>query len=60
MRDPFIVGSPEDCVAALARYHALGVTHATVRLFWPQMAQAQVLRMIELVGAKVIPAVPSR
>lgn len=56
MRDAFVIGSPEDCVAALAPYRALGVTHVTVRLLWPRMEQAEVLRMIELVGAKVIPA----
>jgi len=56
MREPFIVGSPEDAVEALAPYRDLGVTHVAARLFWPLMAQAQVLRMIELVGAKVLPA----
>jgi alkanesulfonate monooxygenase SsuD/methylene tetrahydromethanopterin reductase-like flavin-dependent oxidoreductase (luciferase family) len=54
--DPFVVGSPEDCVEALARYRQLGVTHVAARLHWPGMAHAQVLRMIELVGARVIPA----
>ncbi len=57
MRDPFIVGDPDDALAALARYAALGVTHATVRLLWPHMPQAEVLRMIELVGARIVPAV---
>ena len=56
MRAPFIVGSPGDCLAALARYRDLGVTHVTVRLFWPLMEQRQVLRMIDLVGARIIPA----
>jgi alkanesulfonate monooxygenase SsuD/methylene tetrahydromethanopterin reductase-like flavin-dependent oxidoreductase (luciferase family) len=57
MEDPFIVGGPEDCAAALRRLRDLGVTHVAVRLFWPLMEQAEVLRMIELVGAKVLPAV---
>lgn len=56
MRDVFVIGTPEDCVEALARYRALGVTHVTLRLFWPLMEQAAVLRMIELVGRRVIPA----
>jgi alkanesulfonate monooxygenase SsuD/methylene tetrahydromethanopterin reductase-like flavin-dependent oxidoreductase (luciferase family) len=56
MRDPFIIGSPDDCLASLARYRDLGVTHVTVRLFWPLMEQTQVLRMIDLVGARIIPA----
>ncbi|HXH82477.1 MAG TPA: LLM class flavin-dependent oxidoreductase [Candidatus Tectomicrobia bacterium] len=55
MRDPFIVGSPEDCVETLHRHAAMGVTHVAVRLFWPHMAQAEVLRMIHLVGERVIP-----
>lgn len=57
MRESFIVGSPGDCVEALTRYRELGVTHVGVRLFWPLMKQTDVLRMIELVGATVIPAV---
>lgn len=60
MQHPFIVGSADDCVEALARYRDLGVTHVAVRLFWPRMEQAQVLRMIDLVGARVIPAVKQR
>lgn len=55
MRDPFIIGSPEDCLEALARYRALGVTHVAARLFWPEMEQAEVLRMIELVATRVMP-----
>lgn len=57
MPDPFVVGSPDECVETLARYAGLGVTHVSVRLFWPLMEQAEVLRMIELVGARVLPRV---
>lgn len=60
MGDPFIVGSPDDCVETLARLAALGVTHAATRLFWPTMSQAQTLKMIELVGARVIPRLAGR
>jgi alkanesulfonate monooxygenase SsuD/methylene tetrahydromethanopterin reductase-like flavin-dependent oxidoreductase (luciferase family) len=56
VRDAFIIGNPDDCLASLARYRDLGVTHVTVRLFWPLMEQADVLRMIQLVGAHIIPA----
>jgi alkanesulfonate monooxygenase SsuD/methylene tetrahydromethanopterin reductase-like flavin-dependent oxidoreductase (luciferase family) len=57
MKDAFLVGGPEDCVEALRGLAALGVTHAALRLFWPHMEQREVLRMIELVGREVIPAV---
>jgi hypothetical protein len=43
-------------VEALARLAVLGVTHVAARLFWPTMSHAQTLAMIELVGARVIPA----
>ncbi len=56
LRDPFIVGATKDCVAALARYRDLGVTRAAQRLCWPGVAQVDVLRMIALVGERVIPA----
>jgi alkanesulfonate monooxygenase SsuD/methylene tetrahydromethanopterin reductase-like flavin-dependent oxidoreductase (luciferase family) len=56
MKDPFIVGSPADCVEALARFRDLGVTHVAIRVFWPRMEQRDVLEMIELVGRDVIPA----
>jgi alkanesulfonate monooxygenase SsuD/methylene tetrahydromethanopterin reductase-like flavin-dependent oxidoreductase (luciferase family) len=56
MRDPFIIGDPEECLDRLARCHELGVTHVGVRLFWPAMTQTEVLRMIELVGTRIIPS----
>jgi alkanesulfonate monooxygenase SsuD/methylene tetrahydromethanopterin reductase-like flavin-dependent oxidoreductase (luciferase family) len=56
LKDPFIVGSPADCVETLARFADLGVTHAAVRMFWPGMSQREVLEMIDLVGRDVIPA----
>lgn len=56
MPDPFIVGAPDECVEALLRLRALGVTHVAARLFWPHMEQTEVLRMIDLVGREVLPA----
>ena len=55
MDDPFVVGAPDECLEKLARLHDLGVTHVALRLFWPSMAQAEALRMIELVAAKLLP-----
>ena len=57
MEDTFIVGSPQDCVEQIARYKTLGVTHISLRLFYPGMSQKEVLEHIELVGKEVLPAV---
>ena len=56
MRDPFIIGSPHECLERLARFRDLGVTHVALRLFWPEMEQREVLDMIELAGATLVPA----
>lgn len=57
MADTFIVGNAEECAEKLAAYAALGFNYVALRLFWPVMEQAEVLRMIELVGARVLPLV---
>lgn len=56
LEDTFVVGSPEDCVEALAAYAGLGFTHVGLRLFWPGMEQREVLEMIDLAGRSVLPA----
>ena len=56
MDDPFVIGAPDECLDKLARYRELGVTHLALRLFWPGMEQADALRMIDLVAAKMLPA----
>ena len=55
MDDPFVVGSPDECLEKLARLRELGATHVALRLFWPGMTQAEALGMIELVAAKLLP-----
>jgi alkanesulfonate monooxygenase SsuD/methylene tetrahydromethanopterin reductase-like flavin-dependent oxidoreductase (luciferase family) len=55
MRDPFVIGSPAECLDRLAALRDLGVTHLALRLFWPRMEQRDVLRMIELTGAAILP-----
>ncbi len=55
LEDTFIVGDPDGCVERLAAYAALGFTHIALRLLWPGMEQRDVLRMIELTGAAIIP-----
>jgi alkanesulfonate monooxygenase SsuD/methylene tetrahydromethanopterin reductase-like flavin-dependent oxidoreductase (luciferase family) len=55
MDDPFVVGSPDECLEKLTRLHTLGATHVALRLFWPGMSQAEALGMIELVATKLLP-----
>ena len=56
----FAVGAPEQVVEALVRQHRAGVTHASMRVSWPGMAQADILAGIELLGRRVIPEVRRR
>ena len=51
-----MVGSPEECVEQIAAYHEMGFTDVALRLFYPEMSQAEVLEHIDLVGREVIPA----
>ena len=57
MDDTFIVGSPEECVEQIASYHEMGFTQVSLRLFYPDMQQKDVMEHIELVGREVVPAV---
>ena len=57
MDDTFIVGSPEECVEQIAAYRDLGFTQISLRLFYPETPQRDVLEHIELVGREVLPAV---
>ncbi len=57
MDDTFIVGNPQECVDQIGRYRALGFTHISLRLFYPEMSQKEVLDQIDLVGKEVLPAV---
>jgi alkanesulfonate monooxygenase SsuD/methylene tetrahydromethanopterin reductase-like flavin-dependent oxidoreductase (luciferase family) len=53
----FIIGSPDDCVEQLLRYHErLGANHFLLRVQWAGMPQAQVLEAIALFGERVIPS----
>ena len=56
LEDPFIVGSPSECLEKLAALSELGVTHIDLRLQWPEMSQTEVLRMMDLVGERIIPS----
>ena len=55
-RERFLVGDPERVREEIARYHArLGITDLIVRVQWPGMDPARVLRSIRLLGDEVLP-----
>ena len=56
----FAIGSPAQVIDALLRQHRAGVTHASMRVSWPGMEQADVLAGIELLGRAVLPEVRRR
>lgn len=54
----FNIGSVDEVIARIERYRdAMGITEMGVRLFWGGMPHADLLRAIELMGERVIPAV---
>ena len=54
MDDTFIVGSPKECVEQIAGYREMGSTQVSLRLFYPDMDQKEVMEHIELVGKEVL------
>lgn len=55
-RDRFLIGSPEKIVREIERYESeLGITHMILRMQWPGMPHAEVMRQIELFGERIIP-----
>jgi len=56
-KDRVIVGDPEHCVAEFKRYHReVGISHFSCVLNWPGMQHWQILRSIQLIGERVLPA----
>jgi len=56
-RDRFLLGDPVRVREDIARYRErLGVTSVIVRVQWPGMEQARVLRSIRLLGEQVFPS----
>ena len=56
IKDRFIIGAPEDCVrACIEQRDVLGVTHLLVRLNFPGMPQADILKAVRLFGEEVLP-----
>jgi alkanesulfonate monooxygenase SsuD/methylene tetrahydromethanopterin reductase-like flavin-dependent oxidoreductase (luciferase family) len=58
--DRFAVGDPAQVADALVAQHRCGVTHLSMRVAWPGMAQAHVLECLELLGRQVLPRVRER
>jgi alkanesulfonate monooxygenase SsuD/methylene tetrahydromethanopterin reductase-like flavin-dependent oxidoreductase (luciferase family) len=56
----FAVGTPTQVADMLLAQHRAGITHLSMRMSWPGMAQAEILAGIELVGRKVLPEVRRR
>jgi alkanesulfonate monooxygenase SsuD/methylene tetrahydromethanopterin reductase-like flavin-dependent oxidoreductase (luciferase family) len=56
----FAIGSAAEVVEALVAQHRAGVTHATMRVSWPGMPQADVLAGLERLGREVLPEVRRR
>jgi alkanesulfonate monooxygenase SsuD/methylene tetrahydromethanopterin reductase-like flavin-dependent oxidoreductase (luciferase family) len=59
-RDRFIIGDPEDCVREIQRHaDILGVNCIIFRIQWPGMEHAKVMRGIQLLAERVLPAFPA-
>jgi alkanesulfonate monooxygenase SsuD/methylene tetrahydromethanopterin reductase-like flavin-dependent oxidoreductase (luciferase family) len=57
MKDRFIIGGSEQCVAQIRRFvEAYGVTHLICRLFFPGLPHAHIMRALELLAREVMPA----
>src|SRR5207247_1098083 len=55
-RDRFLIGDPARVREEIGRYHSrLGITDLIVRVQWPGMDPARVLRSIRLLGEEVVP-----
>ena len=54
----FIIGSPDDCLEAIAEHYALlGFRDFCFRLHYPGMPHAQVMRSLDLFAERVLPEV---
>ena len=56
----FAVGTPAQVSDMLLAQHRAGITHLSMRVSWPGMAQADILAGIELLGKAVLPEVRRR
>ena len=50
VRDRLIVGSPDECVAELKRYEALGFNYVVLDFHWPGLPDELSMRSLKLIG----------
>jgi alkanesulfonate monooxygenase SsuD/methylene tetrahydromethanopterin reductase-like flavin-dependent oxidoreductase (luciferase family) len=55
LQDRFIIGSPDECIAEIKKYQALGIEELILRCQWPGMPNADTYRAVELFGEAVLP-----
>lgn len=56
IKDRFILGSPEECIAEIDRYREdLGVTEIIVRIQWPGMPNSLAMENLQRLGETLIP-----
>lgn len=51
----FVLGTPDECIAEIARYQALGVEEMILRCQWPGLPIEDSLQAIHLFGREVLP-----
>jgi alkanesulfonate monooxygenase SsuD/methylene tetrahydromethanopterin reductase-like flavin-dependent oxidoreductase (luciferase family) len=56
----FAVGTPAQVADELVAQHRVGITHLSMRVSWPGMAQDDILAGIEILGREVLPEVRRR
>ena len=57
MRDRFIIGGPEECIAQIKRFvDTYGMTHLICRLFFPGLPHTHIMRELALLAQEVMPA----
>ena len=58
--DRFVIGNPDDCVAALSGWLDLGIDHFVLRTDWPGMPVEHARRSVELLAREVAGALRAR
>ncbi|NMO92950.1 LLM class flavin-dependent oxidoreductase [Actinomycetospora sp. TBRC 11914] len=57
--DRFVIGTPDDCTAALSGWLDLGIDHFVLRTDWPGTPVEHARRSVELLAREVAPALRS-
>ncbi len=54
--DRFVLGDPDECIAEIKRYEALGFNRFILDYHWLDLDDAEALAMLKLFGEQVLPA----